>query len=418
MRAFIFTFFLSYSTLIYAQSSADRGKLEAEKKKNLQKIEKVNKILNQTEKEKKTSLGKIKDFEQQILNQESKVEIANKDLVLTDNELRGIQNSQKELYLRIKKLQKDYAEIVYNESKNAKKLNTMNFLFSAGSLSEVFIRYKYLQQYSDAKKNQLREIKELVGQLKDKNANLVSQKQKQNLLLRELNSETKNLEDLKDGQEELVKELAGKEAELKKELDKSKRSLRDLESLISKVISKSAGTTRGRSKRAPEAEPQRRVISKAGTAKVPENKIEEPISIKNVSGGDFSKYKKRLDWPTDGYISDRFGVKNHPVLKGVKVVNNGVDIRTSNNASIRSVFEGEVLDISQIPGLNFVVAVQHGEYYTVYANLSNVNVKVGQRLGIGQTLGNAARKDGSSEINFQIWHNFDKLNPEAWLLNK
>ena len=102
----------------------------------------------------------------------------------------------------------------------------------------------------------------------------------------------------------------------------------------------------------------------------------------------------------------------------MSINNNGIDIQTSPNASVKAVFEGVVLDISQIPGLNNVVAVQHGDYYTVYANLETVNVRINQEVSASQTLGKAAFKDGSPEINFQIWHNFDKLNPEPWLGSK
>jgi septal ring factor EnvC (AmiA/AmiB activator) len=85
---------------------------------------------------------------------------------------------------------------------------------------------------------------------------------------------------------------------------------------------------------------------------------------------------------------------------------------------VRAVFEGVVLDISQIPGLNYVVAVQHGDYYTVYANLESVAVRVNQKVSGREIVGTVAEKDGVPEINFQVWHNFTKLNPESWLGSK
>ncbi|MCY1372334.1 Peptidase family M23 [compost metagenome] len=82
---------------------------------------------------------------------------------------------------------------------------------------------------------------------------------------------------------------------------------------------------------------------------------------------------------------------------------------------MRAVFEGVVLDISEIPGLNYVVAIQHGDYYTVYANLASVAVQVNQKVTGREIIGTVAEKDGVPEINFQVWHNFTKLNPELWL---
>ncbi|MDT4865889.1 Peptidase family M23 [compost metagenome] len=114
-------------------------------------------------------------------------------------------------------------------------------------------------------------------------------------------------------------------------------------------------------------------------------------------------------------MSSKFGVRHHAVLKGIKVDNHGVDIRTAPGAEVRAVFEGVVLDISEIPGLNYVVAIQHGDYYTVYANLASVAVQVNQKVTGREIIGTVAEKDGVPEINFQVWHNFTKLNPELWL---
>ena len=137
-----------------------------------------------------------------------------------------------------------------------------------------------------------------------------------------------------------------------------------------------------------------------------------------MATGKFSAAKNRLSWPASGFISSKFGVRDHAVLKGIKVDNHGVDIRTAPGAEVRAVFEGVVLDISEIPGLNYVVAVQHGDYYTVYANLASVAVRVNQKVTGREIIGTVAEKDGVPEINFQVWHNFTKLNPELWLGSK
>ena len=104
--------------------------------------------------------------------------------------------------------------------------------------------------------------------------------------------------------------------------------------------------------------------------------------------------------------------------KGIKVDNHGVDIRTSPGAEVRAVFEGEVLDITEIPGLNVVGAIQHGDYYTDYANLASVAEKKKKKVTGREIIGTVAEKDGVPEINFQVWHNFTKLNPELWLGSK
>jgi septal ring factor EnvC (AmiA/AmiB activator) len=131
----------------------------------------------------------------------------------------------------------------------------------------------------------------------------------------------------------------------------------------------------------------------------------------------FSALRGRMPWPVgSGFISDHFGVHNHPVLKGIRTNNNGVDIQTSAGNDVKVVYDGIVQSVVSIPGANMIVAVQHGDYFTVYSKLANVNVSTGQKISAGQKIGVVATdNDGTSEINFQVWRNFDKINPEGWL---
>jgi septal ring factor EnvC (AmiA/AmiB activator) len=124
-----------------------------------------------------------------------------------------------------------------------------------------------------------------------------------------------------------------------------------------------------------------------------------------------------LPWPvTKGFISDRFGRKPHPVLKGIYVENQGVDIQTTAGEGVRTVYAGIVQDVASMPGMNNVVAIQHGDYFTIYAKLRSVSVRVGQHVKAREAIGTVATdKNGVSEIQFQIWKEFTKLNPESWL---
>ena len=87
-----------------------------------------------------------------------------------------------------------------------------------------------------------------------------------------------------------------------------------------------------------------------------------------------------------------------------------------NKAAVHSVYDGVVQSVVNIPGINMVVAIQHGDYFTVYSKLSNVSVSVGTRVKTGQRIGSVASdEDGTAEINFQVWKNTVRQNPESWL---
>jgi murein hydrolase activator len=419
----ILTFLISLST--FAQTQKSRTALESDKKRNLQKIAQVKKILSETRREKESTLGQIKAINQQIENQQKKIDLAKEDIELIKIEMAEIQKAQADLFKQLKLLQTEYSETIYRESKNSKKLTKMGFLFSSGSINELFLRYKYLEQYTENRKHQLLQIKKIGEMLKQRQKTLLEKKITQQNLINIVKIEAKSLEALKEKQDLIVKDLNSKESDLKEELEKSKAALASLNSVISKAIEKEQNARKvpasRKEKQTEQADREKRILgereTKANTKK--ETSIENTESKANrISNKNFGANKSKLSWPVDGFVSDKFGIKNHPVLKGLKIDNNGIDIQASPNAPVRSVFEGIVLDISQIPGLNNVVAIQHGDYYTVYANLENVNVTINQQVSLQQQIGTVAYKDGSPEINFQIWHNFNKLNPEPWLGSK
>ncbi len=114
-----------------------------------------------------------------------------------------------------------------------------------------------------------------------------------------------------------------------------------------------------------------------------------------------------------GVITDRFGEHPHPVLKGIKVQNNGIDIRSENNAPVKSLFNGEVASVTRIPGYDYMVMVRHGLYFTVYSRIVKVNVAKGDKVTTGQTLGFLG--DDEPDLHLEIWKDRVKLNPEKWI---
>jgi len=102
------------------------------------------------------------------------------------------------------------------------------------------------------------------------------------------------------------------------------------------------------------------------------------------------------------------------------VPNDGIDIQTNDNQEVKSVFEGRVKAVAVVPGdMRYVVLIQHGEYFTVYAKLKEVYVSQGDIINVNQSIGIVnTNKNGTSEVQFQIWKNTQKLNPENWIAKK
>ena len=182
--------------------------------------------------------------------------------------------------------------------------------------------------------------------------------------------------------------------ELKKELAERKQALDRLDKLIAEIVRK-------------ELERSKTLSSKA-------------LADEEEMSATFEQMKNKLSWPvTSGFVSSKFGKQPHPVLKGITVDNRGVEIQTEKDSPVKSVHQGKVITVAFAPGMNNVVMVQHGEYFTLYARLKEVHVKKGSIVGKDDLIGTVyTDNSGVTEVHFEVWKNFAKLDPEKWLSPK
>jgi septal ring factor EnvC (AmiA/AmiB activator) len=399
----------------YAQRTRkSRAQLENEKKRNLEKIEETRKALESAKAKKELTVGNIKAIKEQISSQEEQIGLMEQDMELIDVEMQDIISAKVNLEDKLLQLQQEYAAMLYSASKYNGKMNKLSFLFSSSSFNEFMMRYKYLQQYTENRKAQVQQMNKVAALLRERQTNLEGKRSDKKRLISAKVIKARNLEELKNQQTEMVGELSKKEKDLRKEIEATKRSVTKLDNLIANIVSREIA--RKNKERELKQDKDAR-LAKTKSARKNNRPIMELDEAETTLGRSFGTSRARLPWPVQrGFISDRFGVKEHPVLHGVLINNNGIDIQTSTNATVRSVYAGVVKDITEIPGLGKVVAVQHGDYFTVYANLNQVFTSVGQKISAKETLGTAGESGGATEINFQIWHNTERLNPENWLV--
>lgn len=210
-------------------------------------------------------------------------------------------------------------------------------------------------------------------------------------MLKEELNENNKLQKLKNSQRKIISNLRNKERELRKEINQRKIALEKLDRLIREIIRKENALL----------------------------KSDEDINLLEITEG-FEMNIGKLDWPVkSGFISNKFGEHPHPVIKSIKVKNDGVDIQTSNTSKVYSVYTGKVSTIAFIPGMNNVIIINHGEYFTLYAKLKNLKVDKGDVVSEGQIIADlVTNKDGITQLQFQIWKNNIKLDPEKWIMKK
>ena len=206
------------------------------------------------------------------------------------------------------------------------------------------------------------------------------------------------IEQRKKQQKDVYSELKQKEKDLNRKLESQRKTELRLQQEIERVIADEAKKVNRKSSR------------EKGFVLTTEEK---------VLSGDFSNNRGKFPWPVlRGLITDHFGEHPHPVLKYVVVRNAGVDITTQANAKARAIFKGEVTKVVAIPGGNIAVIIRHGNYLTVYSNLSEVFVKAGQQVEGKEEIGNIftdKNDDNKTVLKFQLWRENTKLDPEEWL---
>ena len=383
------------------QTNDDRKRLEREKKENLQKIKEAQRILGETSSQRESTLGQLNAINQQIEARESLIKSISQEIEILSTQIDEVSSVINALEEDLVNLKNEYAYMVYAASKNTSSYDRLMFIFSASTFNQLFARVKYMQQYSQARKNQIEQIQKVKETLVNQKEVIEGKQMEQKVLLDQQTIASQDLLALKTKQRAVVRELGERATELKREVEVRQREINKLESVIAKLIKN-------------ELKKERSLPSTRSEAVLAASA--ESLSIS------FAENKKRLGWPVStGFVSQKFGPNPHPVMKNIMVPNDGVDIQTNRDAEVKAVFDGVVKMIASLPGPgnNKAVIVQHGEYFTVYSRLKEVAVKQGQALRLNDAVGLVYTDgNGVSALQFQIWHNQEKLNPETWLQRK
>lgn len=378
-----------------------KEEMEAKRKANQSQIRKISRILNKTTKDKYSSLDQLKAINRQLFKRRNLLNNIREELVYIEEEIDETGMVISALKRDLEGLLDEYKLMVYTASKGADSFQKLSYLFSSKSFNQFLSRVSYMNQYHVARQNQINQITKVRGLLEEKRLLLTRRLQEQEELIESEKQQNQQLAQLRKRQSEVINELRKKEAQLRRQLAEEKRLRKEMGKLIASSVA----------------------------ARVEEDKKaeEEGIEIDTEGGLDksgaapkaseFTKLKGQLPWPvSEGFISGKFGLHPHPVIKDVQVENIGVDIRTNNGQTVLAVSKGKVETVTKFTGMNYLVIVKHGSFFTVYANLEKIEVKVGDRVEQGDMLGTVfTNKEKISELQFQIWQNNRNLNPEKWL---
>lgn len=392
---YLFALLMFFSVEGFSQTKIST--LKKRKEQNEKDIAYTNTLIKNTVKNKNVSLGRLSLLNQRIRSRQALIGSIEGEISYIGTQINKVNRDVEKLNDELSKLKKQYAKVIVYAHKQRNSYEKLMFLLSSKDFNQAYKRYKYLQQFSEYSRKQGKAIGVKKDSLAAKIVELNKVKQEKEVLLAQKTEENAKLSAEKSQQSDLVRKLKKKEKQLRDDLRKQKRYAQKLQKEIQKIIERQARLAKKSSKSAGKyaLTPEDRTLSQS-----------------------FGSNKGKLPWPTKtGFISEKFGEHPHPVLKHVTVRNDGINITTDAKSDCRSIFKGEVTHILSMPGLNNVVIIRHGEFFSVYSNLASVIVKKGDVVQSKEKIG-VVYTDNSQDqtvLKFQLWKGSNKLNPSQWL---
>lgn len=431
-------------TIAFALPAQTVKDLERQRKQTLRNLENTSKMLDETKKSKQSSLNKLNIISKNIKERKVLIKNISTEICLMDVQIVKLDQEKNNLENKLQKLKSDYAKLVQEAHINRSLYTKIMFVLSANSFDQSFRRLRYIQEYSDYRKQQVREIEKVKTEIVHKNDSIQFHKTTKVQVVKQKETEATNLTKDQTKEKVLLTDLQKKEKKLRDDQKIQQKKANYLNNKIERIIADQI--RRAQAKRAAaeakrvaiekkriadenraknSAKTQTRSERKANIAAASTSTTTSSLSVSTLTkeesliSGNFERNSGRLPWPTSsGFISGHYGIQQHPVLKHVTTNNKGIYIQTPAGSTARAVFEGVVTQRFSIPGSNNAVIIQHGNYRTVYANLTQIYVREGDHVNAKQAIGKIYTdddRDNKTELYFQIWKDKNLQNPESWI---
>jgi murein hydrolase activator len=388
---------------ISCAQTQSREALERDKQNIEREIRLINEMLQETKKTAEVSMNQLVMLNTQITQRESLIRAINNEINQINRRIEAQTRTVEELTRELQELRESYAKMVQYAWLTSSNYQRMAFLFSSKNFNQAYMRLRYLQEYARHRQLQAEKIVATQETLQQEIARLEEQKKQQEQLRAEQQQSMQELNREKGEQDQTITQLRRREQELMQRLREQERARQELQRNIERIIAEE----RRRSQE--QARAEGRTVTPGTYALTPE----EQLLSNNFAGN-----KGKLPWPVErGVITGAFGEHPHPVLRNIKIVNNGIDIASVPGAKARAIFDGTVSRVITIPGAYYAVIVRHGEYLTVYSNLAQVSVQNGDKVNIRQEIGTVATdsREGKTQMHLEIWRGTVKLNPADWI---
>ena len=433
----VISLFLIFIICSIAHGQVKSEKLQKEQKIIEKKISQTKALLDKVKNNTKNSFTELKLLDKQIKNREELVRIYDGQVRVAEIKVIEKENEIKQLVTRLDNLKQQYKKMIFFAYKNRNKAGRLMFLLSSNSYNEAQKRNLYLKKVANLQRKQVGLIKQHQGLINDEIVSIKEEKTSKEIALNEKKSEREKIEYDKSLKEKSHLKFKQEEDKLYALLKEDEKKKTELKSRINAAIKEEIAAA-NEIERKKEAARKKEELAKAESNKkdvksdvVPTEKKKEPEkTVKKVLpissegaivGKNFEANKGRLPSPvSNGTITEKYGKNPHPTLAGVFTNNNGIDITCIANSKARAVFEGIVSAVINVNGAGKVVIIKHANFRTVYSNLQESSVKLGDKITAKQEIGTIILDNGSVsifhfEIHMVVGLETQSLNPSLWI---
>lgn len=382
-------------------SQGDKQKqLESRRQELRREIQKINELRTENKSKAKSELSLIEDFNYKISVLSNLIKVTNQQANLLTREISSNQHKISSLRDELKQLKEDYAAMIVKSYKSKNQQSRIMFLLSSDNFKQAYKRLQYIKQYSDHQKQQGEIIKTKTFELQEINAKLLKQQEDKKKLIAENRVVQKSLESERGQHQTMMasikKNLSRYASQIKQKQREADKIDREIDRIIKAAIAKSN--------------------KKAG--KTSSSKTFALTSEEKVLASNFISNKGKLPWPVEkGFVRLGYGTQPHPIDRSLTIKSNGVRIATEKGAKVRAVFDGEVSEILKMKNVNPIVMIRHGNYLTLYRNLSEVYVKKGDKVKTKQVIGEVFTNPSNGEtiLSFTLSKGTSTENPASWI---
>ena len=425
---------------IVAQNSKKVKELKQQQSKLKTELQNSKAQLDKTRKQVKTGQQNVDFLGLQLNNRLTHIHQLEKELDEMEANIISLQENITKLDGEVRLRRNRLKAAVRNARAQRENHNTLVFILSAKTFSQMYRRARYAREYVVYQHNLGEQILQKQAELLEAQNLLLEAKSQKSSILREVMLQRKDLNAQQVQERKKVTGLKGQESKLQSKVAEQQKQLAALDKKIDEQIAyeieqarKKAEEEARKKAAAEEAARKKKGQATGSKGQGTGTKKQESAPAKSKSGtwltaedrqlnGSFEQNKGRLPVPITGQymIGSRFGVYDVPGMKGVQLDNKGTNFVGRPGARARAVFDGVVTSVFEFGGLRHVL-VRHGSYISVYSNLSSVIVAKGKKVRTNDILGTVA-DDGSGNctLHFELRKEASSprpitLNPEAWI---